>query len=81
MGEVKKFRKWRKYNDYRIETECRLMCPYAILNRDNGQLFCYGRFKEINSRKIYTAQGLECDKVIEICFNENFKLIKRGELI
>lgn len=74
MYNIIKFRKWRKYNDCRIEEYCKKECVYCSVNKNNGQAFCNGKFKQKD--KIYFANGLECDKVINFCFDKNTEEIK-----
>ena len=47
---------------------------YCSVNKNNGQAFCNGKFKQ--KGKIYFANGLECDKVINFCFDKNTEEIK-----
>ena len=74
MYNIIKFRKWRKYNDCRIEEYCKKECVYCSVNKNNGQAFCNGKFKQ--KGKMYFANGLECDKVINFCFDKNTEEIK-----
>ncbi len=79
LGKVRKFRKWRNYNkeDYRIEPYCKGECPYCLVKKDNGQAFCYGRFERLEDGASFNVAGLECTKVINICFSEKYRLIER----
>lgn len=79
LGKVRKYRKWRNYEkeDYRIESYCKGECPYCLVKKDNGQAFCYGRFERLKDGAIINGAGLECTKVITICFSEKYRLIER----
>ena len=79
MGKVKKFRKWRNYSkeDYRIEPYCKGECPYCLVNKENGQAFCWGKFKRLSDGVVILARGDECTKTIDICFSDKYELIER----
>ena len=71
MGKIKRIL-WRKYDDYRIQQYCIKECPYCHFSR-NGQASCYGKFEK--DGKSVNGAGIECDKIINFCFDENIRQI------
>ena len=63
-------RRWRKYDDYRIQQYCIKECPKCHI-KSNGQAFCFGKFKK--GEKYYNGAGVECTKIIDFCFGDEVK--------
>lgn len=71
------FRDYTK-EDYRIEQYCKKECPYCVVKK-NGQAFCWGLFKSLNPEfKNLKANGCECTKSINVCFDENYKVEEKN---
>ncbi len=76
MGDLVKHKQWRKYDDYRVRQYCIIECPKCHIDRNNMQAFCWGKFEDLRTGKRYNGAGVECDKIIDFCFNENIKTIE-----
>ncbi|MEI7474722.1 MAG: hypothetical protein WCK67_08070 [bacterium] len=73
MGIIIKYKKWRKYQDYRINQYCISECPKCIVDKSNGSAFCWGKFSK--DSKTYLGRGIECEKIINFCFSDDVKQI------
>lgn len=70
-------RKWWKKYEYRIEQYCKIECSQCRIDRRTGEAFCWGKFTELRTGKGYHSAGIECDKVINFCFDENIRKDER----